>query len=60
MGRIGRHYLTDPETPRPSGYHDPVTARFVRNTALVRKKRKVPDICFERERDVEVPAESSA
>jgi ribonuclease HII len=60
MGRIGRHYLPDPEAPRPSGYHDPVTARFVRKSALLRKKRQVPDICFERERDPERDAESPA
>ncbi|HEY3497066.1 MAG TPA: hypothetical protein VGK73_20345 [Polyangiaceae bacterium] len=60
MGRIGRHYQTDPEAPRPSGYHDPVTARFVKKTALVRKRRKIPDICFERERDPEIAAESTA
>jgi len=60
MSRIGRHFLADPEAPRPSGYHDPVTARFVRKSALLRKKRKVPDLCFEREREPEVAAESSA
>lgn len=51
MGRIARHYPSEGDEPRPSGYHDPVTARFVRRTALVRKKRKVPDRCFERDRD---------
>jgi ribonuclease HII len=60
MGRIGRHYQTDPEAPRPSGYHDPVTAGFVRKTALLRKKRRVPDHCFERERDAEDAAETPA
>jgi ribonuclease HII len=60
MARIGRHLSTDPEAPRPSGYHDPVTARFVKKSALVRKRQKLPDICFERERDPEVLAESSA
>lgn len=51
MSRIARHY-PHPETgQRPSGYHDPVTAAFVDRTALVRKKKKVPDHCFERERD---------
>lgn len=51
MGRIGRHYPASEEVPRPSGYHDPVTAAFVKRTALVRKKRGVPTDCFERERD---------
>lgn len=51
MGRIGRHYPAPAEAPRPSGYHDPVTAAFVKRTALVRKKRGVPTDCFERERD---------
>ena len=60
MGRIGRHYPGDPDAPRPSGYHDPVTARFVKKTALVRKRRKIPDICFERERDPELTAETRA
>jgi ribonuclease HII len=51
MSRIAAHYPGhgDPELPRPSGYHDPVTAAFVERTALVRKKRKLPDRCFERE-----------
>lgn len=51
MTRIARHYPNfDPET-RPSGYHDPVSGSFVKRTALVRKRRKMPDTCFERERD---------
>ncbi|HEX6766100.1 MAG TPA: hypothetical protein VF103_11495 [Polyangiaceae bacterium] len=51
MGRIARHYPSRSDEPRPSGYHDPVTARFVQRTALVRKKRSIPDRCFERDRD---------
>jgi len=51
MSRIGYHYPSDQEQPRPSGYHDPVTAAFVRRTDLVRKERGMPDRCFERERD---------
>jgi len=51
MTRIARHYPNfDPEA-RPSGYHDPVSGSFVKRTALVRKRRKMPDTCFERERD---------
>ncbi|HYQ16559.1 MAG TPA: hypothetical protein VEQ58_12400 [Polyangiaceae bacterium] len=50
MSRIAGHYEPhDLELGRPSGYHDPVTAAFVERTALVRKKRKMPNGCFERE-----------
>ncbi len=31
-----------------SGYHDPVTDRLVRATALARKQRQIADRCFER------------
>jgi hypothetical protein len=49
MARIVRHYReVDAELPDASGYHDPVTASFVRATALVRKRRNVPEDCFER------------
>ncbi len=58
MTRIAQHYPARTEEPRPSGYHDPVTACFVERTALVRKRRKMPDRCFERERDA--PGESDA
>jgi ribonuclease HII len=51
MGRIAAHYPALEEHPRPSGYHDPVTARFVKRTALVRKDRGIPNGCFERDRD---------
>jgi len=53
MARIASFYEDgiDPEVPvDPSGYNDPVTARFVQATSLVRKKRRIPDTCFERER----------
>jgi len=57
MARVGRFYdageVDDPAT-RPSGYSDPVTARFVASTMLLRKKRRVPDTCFERARDWDV------
>jgi len=55
MARIARHYPARGDEPRPSGYHDPVTARFVDRTALVRKRRKMPDRCFERDRDPSLP-----
>jgi ribonuclease HII len=52
MSRIAAHYPPpDDGTPRPSGYHDPVTAAFVARTLLVRQKRRMPERCFERERD---------
>jgi len=59
MGRIAAHYPARDEEPRPSGYHDPVTARFVARTALVRKRRKMPDRCFERDRDPIAPHSAS-
>jgi ribonuclease HII len=51
MTRIARHYPSSDAEPRPSGYHDAVSGSFVKRTALVRKRRKMPDTCFERERD---------
>ena len=49
MGRIVRFYghAGDP-LHDASGYHDPVTDRFVAATALVRKKKDIPGACFER------------
>ena len=60
MARIARHYPPHADEPRPSGYHDPVTARFVERTALVRKRRKHPDRCFERDRDPILPFSAEA
>jgi ribonuclease HII len=49
MGRIVRFYGLGTETDLvASGYHDPVTDRFVQATALSRRRRLVPDDCFER------------
>jgi ribonuclease HII len=49
MAKIVGHYRSEGvEVPEASGYHDPVTARFVEATALLRKKRAFPDDCFER------------
>jgi hypothetical protein len=36
------------DLPEASGYHDPVTSRFVAATSLVRKKLRVESDCFER------------
>ncbi|HMI86782.1 MAG TPA: hypothetical protein VK550_21965 [Polyangiaceae bacterium] len=49
MTRIVRHYGYGGDAASlASGYHDPVTDRFVKATALVRQRRNVPDTCFER------------
>ena len=49
MARVSRHYReATADMPEPSGYHDPVTTRFVDATRLLRRKRKVPSTCFER------------
>jgi ribonuclease HII len=52
MARVSGFYRSEDDTLEAvSGYHDPVTARFVKATSLVRKQRRVPDTCFERARD---------
>src|SRR5580700_10564246 len=49
MARIVRYHRTlDPDLPDASGYHDPVTARFIAATSLARKRLSLPDDCFER------------
>ena len=49
MLRIVRHHRAyDADLPAASGYHDPVTARFVDATRLARARRGLPDDCFER------------
>jgi hypothetical protein len=51
MARVVRyHRADDPELPPVSGYHDPITARFVDASRLARSRRGVPDECFERRR----------
>ncbi len=50
MGRIAGYYreqLNDPDLS-PSGYHDPVTARFVEQTKKARKRLSIVQDCFER------------
>ena len=42
------HRAHDPSLPEASGYHDPVTTHFIRESALTRQRRGVPDACFER------------
>ena len=49
MARVVRyHRAVHPDLPDASGYHDPVTTRFIDATRLSRKKRALPDECFER------------
>jgi len=49
MARIVRHHRSiEPEAPDASGYHDPVTAHFVEATRLARRRRGLPEDCFER------------
>ncbi len=62
MARIVRFYrvaasAADPELPDASGYHDPVTARFIAGTELVRKKAGMEVDCFERRRPQSWPDE---
>ncbi len=51
MARVVRyHQARNGSLPNVSGYHDPVTARFVAASALDRRARGLPDTCFEREK----------
>lgn len=51
MRRIVRYHQSEhPELPDASGYHDPVTTRFIAASAPVRKRLNVLDACFERVR----------
>ncbi len=49
MARVVRFYpQPSDDKAGPSGYHDPVSDRFVLATRLLRRRRQVPDSCFER------------
>jgi ribonuclease HII len=49
MARVVRyHREVDASLPDASGYHDPVTTKFIEASALSRKSRGLPDRCFER------------
>jgi ribonuclease HII len=51
MMRIVRyHRAHEVSLPDASGYHDPVTTRFIHASALSRKNRGLPDACFLRNR----------
>jgi ribonuclease HII len=67
MRRIVRyHRASVPDLPDASGYHDPVTTRFIAATALTRKAARIADECFVRralgtdDAAEESPATSSA
>ncbi len=44
--RFYRHH--QPDLPRASGYHDPVTRRFIEQSAPLRRKLSIAPNCFER------------
>jgi ribonuclease HII len=49
MGRIVHHFRRrDASLPVVSGYHDPVTTRFVAATEARRREERIPDTCFQR------------
>ena len=49
MARVVRyHRRGDPDLPDASGYHDPVTTRFIAATRLTRRRSGLPDDCFTR------------
>lgn len=49
MGNIVNFYRSrDPNLPDASGYHDPVTTRFIEGTAAARRNLGIADECFER------------
>jgi ribonuclease HII len=57
MGRINRYYArldSTSEAPTPSGYHDPVTRRFIEQTHGHRRRLEIAQDCFIRSRE-EVP-----
>jgi ribonuclease HII len=49
MARVVKyHREANPDLPDASGYHDPVTTRFIEASRLARKRRGLPDECFTR------------
>jgi len=64
MRRVVRfHRVHDEALPHASGYHDPVTTRFILASERIRKERRVDAKCFERaalgKRSADVDATSS-
>jgi ribonuclease HII len=52
MARISRFYTSkNAELAEVSGYHDPITARMVTQTAQLRRRLRISDRCFERTSD---------
>jgi len=50
MRRIGEFYRRgDPELRLASGYHDPITTRFIRATELPRRRLGIAPTCFRRQ-----------
>lgn len=45
---VAFHRAEDPSLGTPSGYHDPVTARFVEASAPIRRRLAIAEGCFER------------
>jgi ribonuclease HII len=64
MRRIIRHHQTHAaDAPDASGYHDPVTTRFIRATEAGRRAQRLPETCFVRtrlEREARPPLEDAA
>jgi ribonuclease HII len=51
MERIVRYYgAAASDLPPASGYHDPVTEQFIIATDALRRRRRIPGDCFERNR----------
>ena len=49
MRRVVRyHRVHDASLPEASGYHDPVTARFIHESTLIRKRLQIEPRCVER------------
>jgi len=47
--RQNRFYTShDAQLPHASGYHDPVTRRFIEQTSGLRRRLRIADDCFER------------
>ncbi len=52
MSRISEFYVSRSDSLKPcSGYHDPVTTRFIQLTSSRRRGLGIPNACFERQSD---------
>jgi len=43
---VGFYRARKPELPMASGYHDPVTTRFIEGAAAIREGEGIPEACF--------------